>query len=164
MGQGLVISFKKVHAAYGWMSNMSPHPVDLGGGTIYKTAEHLFQALRFPPGSTWQLLVKNALSPMGAKMTAKKYAEHMEVPERGALDLANMYKVISLKLEQYPHLKKELIATGNALLVEDVTSRPHGSGKFWGAAKVVDPATNDVLWNGENWLGKLWMRLRDEVK
>lgn len=41
-----VITFTKVALPYGWLGNMSPHPIVVAGKT-WKTAESLFQALRF---------------------------------------------------------------------------------------------------------------------
>jgi len=37
-----MIAFKKVKDPYGWLGNMSPHPIG-----EFRTAEHLFQATRF---------------------------------------------------------------------------------------------------------------------
>lgn len=41
-----VIAFTKVSLPFGWMSNMSPHPI-VHHSCEWPTAEHLFQALRF---------------------------------------------------------------------------------------------------------------------
>ena len=42
--------------------------------------------------------------------------------------------------------------------MEDCSNRRRGSGMFWGMAVV------DGQWEGENWLGKLWMELRAELR
>ena len=68
-------------------------------------------------------------------------------------------KVIALVLHAHAQLKVELLATGDSLIVEDVTKRPHGSGLFWGAA-----LQTDGTWLGQNHLGKIWMRIRDNVQ
>jgi len=52
----------------------------------------------------------------------------------------------------------ELLETIDVWIVEDYSKRPHGIGLFWGAAM----REND--WHGENWLGVLWMELRDQLK
>ncbi|MEB3059530.1 NADAR family protein, partial [Parvimonas sp. D9] len=64
-----------------------------------------------------------------------------------------------LKVDQHPNLGDLLLATGDEIIIEDCTSRQHGSGLFWGAGKQPDGS-----WNGDNVLGKLWMTLRNELK
>ena len=144
-----VIAFKKVREPYGWLSNMSPHPVG-----EFRTAEALFQAIRF---SDLDIIaqIQTAKSPMGAKMIAKKYADKMVVQPRSTLDLANMMVVLRAKVIAHPNLKAELLATGDRVIVEDVSSRPNESGLFWGAAK-----NTNGTWRGENMLGRMWMDLR----
>lgn len=43
-------------------------------------------------------------------------------------------------------------------IVEDCTKRQRGSGLFWGAALI------DGKWQSQNWLGQLWMELREELE
>jgi predicted NAD-dependent protein-ADP-ribosyltransferase YbiA (DUF1768 family) len=61
---------------------------------------------------------------------------------------------VRLKLETHPELKTWLKETGNAILFEDVSSRPRGNNLFWGAV------LRDEELVGENVLGKIWMQLR----
>ena len=69
-----------------------------------------------------------------------------------------MKMCIRLKLEQHPQLVAELLATKDALIVEDVTKRgDKGGNLFWGAMLVNEE------WIGQNVLGKLWMDLREEL-
>lgn len=152
-----MIAFKKVKDAYGWLSNMSPHPIEVGGIT-YRTAEHLFQAMRFPLESDARTAIVAAKSPMAAKMEAKKYAAKMVIAPRGHADQNNMAYVLLLKVAQHPDLAKALIETHKEPIVEDVTARPNESGLFWGMAK----DKNDV-WTGSNILGRLWMAVREEL-
>ena len=56
--------------------------------------------------------------------------------------------VLRLKLKQHPELKRKLVATGKATIIEDCSRRPRGSGMFWGAA------LKDGQWVGENMLGR----------
>lgn len=147
-----IIAFKKVRDPFGWMSNMSPHPIN-----SYRTAEALFQALRFNDAEIINL-IKAEKSPMGAKMVAKRYTEHMSVQPRSEQDLNNMRWVLGQKLRGHPELKQELLGTGDATLIEDVTARQSDSGLFWGAG-----LQGECNWVGENHLGKLWMELRDKL-
>ena len=68
-----------------------------------------------------------------------------------------MRLVLGLKIAQHAKLAHQLIATGDDEIVEDCTKRPRGSGLFWGAA------SKEGKWIGQNWLGCLWMNLRDSL-
>jgi ribA/ribD-fused uncharacterized protein len=140
----------KVRDLYGWLSNMSPHPIG-----HWRTAEHAFQVLRFADDSDIRRLIKDAKSPMAAKMIAKKHATEMIVQPRTDQDVDNMTKILRLKLEQHPLLLEGLIATGSRHIVEDCTARPSESGLFWGACRQANGT-----WSGTNMLGTLWMKLR----
>jgi len=70
-------------------------------------------------------------------------------------DLDNMKFVLRLKLREHSDLKEDLMKTKGCTLIEDVAKRQNVSGLFWGAALV------DGQWVGENWLGRLWMEIRD---
>lgn len=156
-----VIAFKKVKDAYGWMSNMSPHPVK-GMGLEFRTAEALFQALRFTDQTVIEA-IRAEKSPMGAKMVAKANVAKMVITPRSYEDLHSMRYVLRSKVLQHPQLIKELLDTGDQILIEDVTARQNESGLYWGMAKM-----DSGEWTGQNQLGKLWMglraALREEVK
>jgi ribA/ribD-fused uncharacterized protein len=151
-----VIAFTKVKKPFGWMGNMSPHPVE-HEGKVYRTAEALFQALRFNEGEIREA-IRAEKSPMSAKMVAKKHRKEMRVFPESTADLEIMGNVVTLKLKQHPELQKELLDTGDELIVEDCTKRDRGSARFWGAVLV------DGEWQGENKLGKIWMGLRAKLE
>lgn len=151
------ISFTKVKLPFGWLGNMAPYPNIVDGHT-WPTSEALFQALRFSDDQIRQD-IRTQKSPMAAKMVAKRNREQMVVAPQSDQDLANMRRVLRLKVEQHPSLRVALLDTGDARIIEDCTARPRGSGLFWGAAK-----TPQGWWNGENWLGKLWEELREELR
>jgi len=152
------IAFTKVKLPYGWLGNMSAFPLEYNGQT-WRTAEALFQALRFMDPAIREEIRKEK-SPMGAKMVAKRHADKMVVQPTSSEDLANMETVLRLKLDQHPHLKEELKKTGDETIIEDVSNRSsQGRHLVWGMA--FDQATGQ--WTGQNHLGKLWMKLRDEL-
>lgn len=155
MANSRVIAFTKVSLPYGWMGNMSPHPITYEGKT-WPTAEALFQALRYN-----HVTVRNTIfsqrSPMAAKMISKKFADKRVVEPQSQQDIDNMEMVLRLKLDQHPELKQELKATNNKTIIEDSTKRSGGSGLFWGAAN------QNGNWVGQNVLGNLWMKLRAEL-
>lgn len=150
-----MITFTKVSLPYGWLSNMSPHTVKLGD-SVWRTAEHLFQASRFPHTSLVRQLIFKERSPMSAKFCAKSYRHDWSVQPRSDEDIDLMRMVLNLKCEQHLDLRAALMATDDAELIEDVSRRPSESGLFWGVA---DPLSEKR--RGQNWLGKLWMEIRE---
>lgn len=152
-----MIGFTKVALPYGWLGNMSPFPIEYDGKT-WRTTEALFQALRFDDAEIKEL-IREQKSPMAAKMMAKKYKSQMTILPLSTLDLLNMEMCVKLKIEQHPELAKELISTGNLEIIEDVTRRGSaGSNLYWGALN------DNGEWVGLNNLGKIWMKLRDQLK
>lgn len=152
---GRVIAFTKVDLPYGWLGNMAPFPV-VHDGRGYRTTEALFQALRFDQDSIREA-IRSEKSPMGAKMRAKKFRQQMVLLPQSDRDVANMKMVLGLKLSSHSALREKLLATGDALFIEDCSKRPRGSGLFWGAALIGD------RWEGANILGRLWMEIRGEL-
>lgn len=152
----MTIIIGKVKEEHGCWGNMFPLPVS-HKEKIYRTTEALFQVLRFSDEKI-QEEIKNEKSPMGAKFVAKKYKEFMTILPMSKDDIENMKICLCLKLEQHSYLKNELIKTGDELIVEDCTRRKRGSGLFWGAA------FENNTWIGQNWLGKLWMEIRNQIR
>jgi predicted NAD-dependent protein-ADP-ribosyltransferase YbiA (DUF1768 family) len=152
-----VIAFAKTKLPYGWMGNMSPFPIQFGEDT-YRTTEALFQALRFSDNEIKALIRENK-SPMGAKFVAKARVDEMTVKQLSDKDVMNMRMCVEMKLDQHPSLVTELLETGDALIVEDVTNRgDKGSNLFWGAMLV------EGEWIGQNVLGNIWMAFRKQLK
>lgn len=138
---------------------MAAYPV-VYGGVKWPTTEHLFQAMRLPPNHTTIAEMLKSANPMTAKLLAKASAPAFIVEPMSALDLDNMRLCLRLKLDAHPALRDLLGSSGERRIIEDVTARRgKGSAMFWGAA--LEP---DGTWSGENWLGRLWMELRDAQK
>lgn len=152
----MVILIRKVNEDFGWLGNMSPYSVE-SRGERYRTAEALFQCMRFRDEQCIEE-IRSQKSPMAAKMIAKRNKEQMVVAPMSEEDLQNMRQVLRLKVGQHPQLGDWLLKTGDVEIVEDCSKRPRGSGLFWGAA------LKDGRWQGENWLGRLWMELREDLK
>lgn len=152
-----VITFTKTSLPYGWLGNMSPYPIEYNGKT-WRTTEALFQALRFDDEQI-QTLIREEKSPMSAKLVAKSNIGFMAIEQLSIADIDNMILCLRLKIEQHPELKQQLLDTGDALIIEDVTKRgDKGSNLFWGAMLV------NGQWVGKNTLGMLWGELRKEIK
>ena len=156
-----VVSFTKVDLPYGWMGNMAPYPL-VYKGKRYLTSEALFQCLRFEGHPMVQEEIRDAASPMAAKMKAKKHKSLLAAATGmlGEADLARMSVCLKLKLEQHPRLKFLLLQTGEKRIIEDSSKRASVSGLFWGAKWI--PERRE--WEGNNALGKLWMEIRSALQ
>ncbi len=163
------IAFGKVKEDFGWLGNMSPHIVKYND-EWYRTAEALFQCMRYEGCPQVQAEIKAAKAPMAAKMVAKKHraliADKTKAADWEANDLARMRECLLLKLKAHPDLKRRLLGTKDARIIEDCTNRQHGSGKFWGMARIEKKLPDGTVvtdWEGRNELGKLWMAIREEL-
>jgi predicted NAD-dependent protein-ADP-ribosyltransferase YbiA (DUF1768 family) len=150
------VTFTKVSLLNGWLGNMASFPVRYRGRE-WRTSEALFQAMRFVDENIRDEIHAQK-SPMAAKFIAKKYADRMVVDPGSGEDLRNMELCLRLKIEQNPSLAELLLATGKELIIEDVTARQGGRNLFWGMAN------RDGVWIGENCLGKIWMKIREELR
>jgi predicted NAD-dependent protein-ADP-ribosyltransferase YbiA (DUF1768 family) len=156
-----IIAFTKVELSWGWLGNMSPHPLEWEGKR-WPTSEALFQAMRFPEGSPVCELVRLQKSPMAAKMVARKHRAERSIEPQSAADVELMHRILRMKVEQhcaaveFRRQWETLLGMGDVLIIEDCILRLRGSGLFWGAA-LVDPVAN--RWRGRNCLGELWMKL-----
>jgi len=161
------VIIRKVKEVNGWLGNMSKHPVQ-HEEKWWLTAEALFQALRFPmdavndKGENIRELIRAQKSPMTAKLKAKARAirDQRNIIPMEDEDLKNMRMVLRLKFKcNCNPLERDLLATGDRLIVEDCSKRPRGSGLFWGAQRLADGT-----WGGKNKLGQLLMELRTEIR
>lgn len=149
-----IISFTKTSLPNGFLGNMFPSPIEYDG-KVWKTAEAIFQALRFDDDEIREL-IRAERSPMFAKVRSRQHKDRMTVQPLSSRDLDNMRFVLRLKFDQHEKLKRELLSTGTALLIEDVAARKNrGSAAFWGASLEGDK------WVGKNKLGELLMELRE---
>jgi len=152
----IVISFSSVSMPWGFLGNMSPYPV-LFDGKEWRTAEALFQALRFK-NEELRELIRQQKSPMAAKMMAKKYKEKMTVIPMSEEDVGLMRMVLKLKFDTHPELIKKLLNSGEHTIIEDIGTRKGERHLFWGMRKV------EGVWLGTNTMGKLLMELRDTYR
>ena len=119
-------------------------------GVRWPTAEHAYQAAHFfdvAPELVEQ--IRNAGSPEEAFAIANAHADR-EQADWADKKLQCMYDICRAKLEQHPFIQEKLRQTGDVPIVED---SPVDS--FWGWGPHHD---------GRNELGKIWMRLRDELR
>ncbi|KAF7289679.1 DUF1768-domain-containing protein [Mycena chlorophos] len=131
-------------------TNFSLHSVTWEKHT-YPTAEHVFQSHKFMgyQASHIRREIRKASSARDALGVARKYVSSV----RGDwfdVNVQVMEQVIYLKFTQHEDLRRLLLSTGDAVLVED---SPYDA--FWGRG-------SDG--KGRNELGKALMRLRDSLR
>lgn len=130
------------------LDNFSSFKVEWNG-YLYASVEEAYQAASFM-GSNEELVekVKNSHSADEAQRIA--YANRdKQRKDWNDVKVGIMEELLRLKVEQNPYVKKKLLQTGDYLIVED---SPKDS--FWGWGLNRD---------GNNQLGKLWMKLREEL-
>jgi N-glycosidase YbiA len=142
-----VINFYSTIGEYGCFSNFSRHHLFLKE-KIWKTSEHYFQAQKFA-GTLHEEELRLAHSPMEvAKMGRDRKRPLRKDWEEVKDDI--MREALLAKFTQNKDLKKILLETGNAELVEHTAND-----NYWG-----DGGDG----SGKNRLGKLLMELREELK
>lgn len=124
--------------------------VDVTGAIVdWMTAEHAYQAAKFPHAPDIQAAIRDTRSAHDAKKIARSF-DRQKRTDWDRVKLAVMEKVVRAKLAQHSYIRQKLLSTGKRLLIED--SPKDG---FWGRGPD---------WLGHNHLGKIWMRLRDELR
>ena len=161
-----VIKFTRVRLPFGWLSNMSPFPIQYQN-TIYRTNEALFQCLRFEdfPGDPKlkqqaQEAIREQKSPMVVKWVSKRWFRdldfHVDIGDER--DLERMRLCLKLKMSQHSHLVNELLQTQDKLIIEDSSNQQSKTRRIWGATY------EDGVWEGRNEMGRLWMELRTQLR
>lgn len=121
-------------------------------GIRWPTSEHAYQAAKATGSEKHEWIDKiiACKTPGMAKRLGKK------VPLRkrwNDIRVDIMRRIVRQKFVQNPSLMRKLIDSGDAILIEGNNWRDN----FWGA----DPANNP---EGENWLGKVLMEIREEFR
>jgi len=147
-----VAAFRKTTEKYGGLSNMAAGFSLNINGIIIPTAEHLYQACKYPlfPGIQEEILCEN--SPMTAKMISRKYQKFVR-QDWDDIRIKIMRWVLKVKLTQnYAKFSDTLRETENKPIVE----LSHKD-KIWGAVE------HSGKFVGVNALGRLLMELRAEI-
>jgi len=140
-----VINFYSTKDAYGCFSNFARYPFELDGKK-WLTTEHYFQAQKFPDNRDYQERIRSEKSPMVA---ARMGRSRLHVLRRDWEEVKDelMKKAVLAKFSQHDELRKILLSTGDALLVEH-TSKD----SYWG-----DGGDG----SGKNKLGQILMEVRE---
>lgn len=127
-------------------SNFSSFAVEWRG-RLWQTAEHAFQAAHFMENN---LEIVEEIYKAHSADDSKRIAHKNKYPEDwDSQKIAIMEEICRCKVEQNPYVKKKLLQTGTVEIIED---SPKDDFWGWGPDK-----------NGRNELGKIWMRLREQM-
>jgi ribA/ribD-fused uncharacterized protein len=141
------IKFYSTKTEYGCFSNFSKHPVDLDG-KVWPTSEHYYQAQKFTDPELKEQ-VRKCNGPMRAAIMGRDHKLPMK-QNWDNIKESVMIKVLHAKFTQNEDAKQTLLSTGDAVLIEDSPID-----YYWGCG-------SDGT--GKNRLGKLLMRLREELR
>ena len=118
-------------------------------GIYFKTGEHAFQFLKFTDEDICNEII-NCNNPYDARMLGGKY-KNKRISNWSQVKYELLEEVFRLKIEQDPIVRKCLLDTLNYTICEYCVDED----TEWGL---------DRNGNGENRLGKAWMKVRDELK
>ena len=119
-------------------------------GYLFLSVEEAYQAASFM-GSDEELVEKIKKSHSADEAQRIAYANRDKRREDwDDVKISIMEELLRLKIEQNPYVKKKLLQTEDYMIVED---SPKDDFWGWGPNR-----------NGQNNLGKLWMKLRKELK
>lgn len=141
------IKFYKVHDDYGFMSNFAPYPFS-DGNKIWPTSEHYFQAQKFLIPEI-QEKIRQIASPMDAALEGRNRQNPLR-PDWEEIKDKVMLQALRMKFSQHPEIAKELLATGDAIIIEHTRNDAYWAD--WGDG------------SGKNKLGLLIMQVREELK
>lgn len=129
------------------LENFSAFGLEMDG-IFFKTGEHAFQFLKFRDKKICDEII-NCNNPYEARILGGKY-KSQRIANWSEVKYDYLEKVFRLKVEQDPMVKEALLATKNYTICEYCVDED----TEWGL---------DKKGNGENRLGKAWMKIRDEI-
>ena len=139
---------------YGDLSNMTfGYPLKVNDIT-FQGPEGLYQALKFPNDPGFQKLIGAQKSGMDAKKTA--YQKSCIRPDWDEIKVDAMGLTLGLKLLQHPRKFGNALAQTGTWPIVEMSMRD----AFWGAK----PKRSNTVLVGTNVLGKLLVRLREELR
>lgn len=137
-------------ASYWFLSNFTFSPFVLHGKS-YDTVEHYFQSMK-----TTDLNSRESIRKSGHPRFAKKFGRQVHLREDWEkIKYSVMYMAVKAKFEQNPNLAELLKATAPAYLIEGNTWHDN----IWGDCRC--SKCKGIM--GQNLLGKILMRIRDEI-
>jgi len=144
LDQANVVLFYESNHYY--LSNFSAFMVQYEGN-LWPTSEHLYHSFKFTQHKDIFDEILTAKSAHESLKIARR-EKHKVDPQWENHKVSVMKMVLELKLGQHPYIQKKLKQTLGVSLIEDSHRDP-----FWGRGQD---------WNGENWLGRCWVTVRDK--
>ncbi len=144
---GQPIHFYHQNKAYGFLSNFAAYPIVVKGKR-WPTSEHYFQAQKFA-GTPHEEAIRRAPTPM----LAAQIGRDRKRPLRSDWEHVKeeiMREALYAKFTQHPDLMAQLLATGQAELVEHTQND-----RYWG-----DGGDG----SGKNRLGHLLVEIRERIR
>jgi ribA/ribD-fused uncharacterized protein len=142
-----IINFYSVSDDFGCFSNFAPYPIKLDGKT-WPTSEHYFQAQKFQDEGHREA-IRTTKSPMiAARMGRDRKKKLPRDWESVKIDI--MRRAVQAKFEQHDDIRKILLDTGDAKLVEHTENDD-----FWG-----DGGDG----SGKNMLGRILVQVRETLR
>ena len=150
---------------YGFFSNFSLHAITVDG-KLWPTSEHYYQAMKSPTPEIQEMIRKlrtpGKSKQMGNSIIMRSDWDRPSNPDQGSRDewglaVENvkdhvMMVALRAKFTQHERLKQALLATGDAIIVENTQSV--GSDPYWG---------NGPSGTGLNKLGRQLMYVRAQL-
>jgi ribA/ribD-fused uncharacterized protein len=128
-------------------NNFSAHAIEFRG-KLYPTCEHAYQAAKCTDNPQGQETIRSARSPLEAKRLANETYKAARDRDWGNKKVAVVEEILRAKLAQHQEARDALRESGTEDIVEDSPTD-----YFWGEG---------ADGSGQNMLGKLWMKIRDE--
>lgn len=128
-----------------FLSNFWPSPLVVDG-IVFATVEHAYQAAKVTDRAERERIAARA-SPGWAKREGRKLPLRKDWD---SLRVQVMEELILLKFQTHADLREKLLAMGNCYLEET----NNWGDRFWGVSKGA----------GENHLGRILMRVREQLK
>lgn len=141
------IYFYSVHAPHGSFSNFSAHGISLKG-VWWPTTEHFFQAQKFA-GTPHEEAIRLAKTPKQAAEMGRDRRRPLRADWEQVKDDI-MRAAVREKFRTHAGLREELLATGDAEIVENAPGD-----YYWGCG---------ADGSGKNMLGKILMEIREELR
>jgi N-glycosidase YbiA len=127
-----------------FLSNFQPSPIEVDG-ILFPTVEHAFQAAK-----TFDPVEKQAVAAATTPGTAKRLGRKVQLrPDWKQVKVGIMEDLVRLKFTTHADLREQLLATGDAELVEG----NNWNDRFWGVCRG----------NGQNQLGLILMKVRSAL-
>lgn len=143
-----IIKFYRANRKHGFLSNLYKAEIEFEG-KIFLTSEHAYQYGKFRNLKKADWLMSCPYPDFVAILSHNLFGYDI-VSDWKLIKVKRMEAVVRAKFNQHSDLKQLLLDTGNAILIEESKFD-----NFWGEGK---------YGKGKNMLGKILMKIREELK